>query len=405
LSAFVWIDHSEKKRRQVLEAIDQFREKDTRDELGIASIRDAISDALFPGTGALQTRARYFLFVPWMFQQFEAKRVPASELSRRAREFEIRLIDILAETDDRAGTIGIQTRKALQRFPSSIYWNGLKMLRIYQAEGSLGDYYRYAERARTQGAAALVEGEDEPVPGRRRLWHAKLPPAPASFPDGATFALTPDEADYLQERVLVNHPDSLFAFFLREGIDDSDVAFAWDHPVIERTSGPLRRHVELCRTFSEVMHGAPILYNLALAELEPRRPDVIENCEAMLEDWKEQLDARQRDLEHFDSDEFWRMVREFGATPSVPTRIFVDSWYTLVAQPAGRVGLNRSQPAKAMILARERQVKGPMARCENRRVREMWRGEAGLGQLGYRWGSAQTFINDVARAEEGTARA
>ena len=67
MSTFAWIDHSEKQRRQILEAIDLFREKDTRDELGIAGIRDAFSDMLFPGTGALQTRARYFLFVPWMY--------------------------------------------------------------------------------------------------------------------------------------------------------------------------------------------------------------------------------------------------------------------------------------------------------------------------------------------------
>jgi uncharacterized protein DUF6361 len=57
MSTFAWIDHSEKQRRQILEAIDLFREKDTRDELGIAGIRDAFSDMLFPGTGSLQTRA------------------------------------------------------------------------------------------------------------------------------------------------------------------------------------------------------------------------------------------------------------------------------------------------------------------------------------------------------------
>lgn len=405
MSTFVWLDHSEKQRRQVLEAIDQFREKDTRDELGLAGIRDAISDALFPGTGALQTRARYFLFVPWMFQQLDSKRVAAADISRRAREFEIRLIDILAESDDRAGTIGIQARKSLQRFPSSIYWNGLKMLRVYQAEGSLGDYYRQLERTRTQLVATLVDDDGERVAGRRGLWDLKLPKAPPSFPDEATFALTPEEASYLRERVLTNHPDSLFALFLREGVGDSDVAFAWDHPAIDRASATLRRRVELCRVFSEVMHGAPILYNLALAELEPRRPEVIENCDAMLSEWKERLDARQQDLEAFSSDEFWRMVREFGARPSVPTQLFVDGWRSRVVPPEGRAGLSGNASAKAVVLAREREVKGAMARCVNPRVREMWLGEAGLGQLGYRWGSAQTFLNDVARAEEARANA
>lgn len=43
-------------------------EPGTLDELGIGSIRDTFSDELFPGTSTIQTRARYFLFVPWIMQ-------------------------------------------------------------------------------------------------------------------------------------------------------------------------------------------------------------------------------------------------------------------------------------------------------------------------------------------------
>ena len=57
MSTFAWIDHSESQRCQILEAIDTFREKDTRDELGIAGIRDTFSEMLLSGTGSLQTRA------------------------------------------------------------------------------------------------------------------------------------------------------------------------------------------------------------------------------------------------------------------------------------------------------------------------------------------------------------
>src|SRR5664279_1959753 len=140
MSTFAWIDYSEKQRRQILEAIDLFREKDTRDELGVAGIRDAFSDMLFPGTGSLQTRARYFLFVPWMYLGFEAARVSSAEVARKGRAFEIALIDRLADSSDPAGTIGIQARSSLQRIPSSIYWNGLKLLGISQFPGSQAEY-------------------------------------------------------------------------------------------------------------------------------------------------------------------------------------------------------------------------------------------------------------------------
>lgn len=36
----------------------QFKERDTRDELGLGSLRDAIADLLFPGTSTIQTRLR-----------------------------------------------------------------------------------------------------------------------------------------------------------------------------------------------------------------------------------------------------------------------------------------------------------------------------------------------------------
>jgi len=85
MSTFTWIDHSEKPRRQILDAIDLFRKKDTRDELSIAGICNAFSDMLFPGTDALQKRARFFFFVPWMHLGFEAARVSSAEVARKGR--------------------------------------------------------------------------------------------------------------------------------------------------------------------------------------------------------------------------------------------------------------------------------------------------------------------------------
>ena len=46
-----------------------FAERESRDELGLGQIRDAIADALFPGTSTLLTRARHLLFVPWAYQK------------------------------------------------------------------------------------------------------------------------------------------------------------------------------------------------------------------------------------------------------------------------------------------------------------------------------------------------
>ena len=69
MSAFVWLDYSERERRKMLDVVDLFGEHDTRDELGIGSVRDAFADMLFPGTSTIMTRARYFLLVPWTYQR------------------------------------------------------------------------------------------------------------------------------------------------------------------------------------------------------------------------------------------------------------------------------------------------------------------------------------------------
>lgn len=308
MSTFAWIDHSEKQRRQIVEAIDLFREKDTRDELGIAGIRDAFSDMLFPGTGALQTRARYFFLVPWMYLGFEAARVPSAEVARKGRAFEIGLIDRLADSSDPAGTIGIQARSSLQRIPSSIYWNGLKLLRICQFPGSQAEYHRSLDRRTGAGSAVRRNDDGEVVGGVTRAWHASLPAAPSAFPSQVSFALTVPEARYLKGRVLENHRQSLFAFMLDRDYVDADAEFAWEHPASQQAPAELRRQIEHARCFSEVIHGAAILYNLYLGELDPRRDSVIENCNAMLEEWLGLITERRQPLLNWDREDFWKLL-------------------------------------------------------------------------------------------------
>jgi len=68
-----WPDHSEAEQRRAREIIQLFSQPESRDELGLGRIRDALSDTLFPGTSVLLTRARYFLFVPWLFREGERR--------------------------------------------------------------------------------------------------------------------------------------------------------------------------------------------------------------------------------------------------------------------------------------------------------------------------------------------
>ena len=81
-SRIAWLDHDAEARERSMRVLSMFGERDTRDELGLGSIRDNLADLLFPGTSTIQTRLRYMFFVPWVYQQVE------SELARVALESE-----------------------------------------------------------------------------------------------------------------------------------------------------------------------------------------------------------------------------------------------------------------------------------------------------------------------------
>lgn len=115
-STFTWLDYSEAERRKMLDVIDLFGEKTTRDELGLGGVRDAFADLLFSGTTTIQTRAKYFLFVPWMYLDPERKKVPTAKVRGRARDFEIWLAKKLG---DAGGAIGKVWQSAMK---SSHIW-------------------------------------------------------------------------------------------------------------------------------------------------------------------------------------------------------------------------------------------------------------------------------------------
>src|SRR3954463_9262121 len=131
-------DHDGAERRRMPEVIELFRERDTVDELGIGSVRDAFSNLLFPGTSVLHSRARYLLFVPWVYCELERQHVSSAEIAARARRDEIRLIDALIRGGEGEGNgvIGAVARDRLKQLPSYAYWNGLEVLGIRLYQGS-----------------------------------------------------------------------------------------------------------------------------------------------------------------------------------------------------------------------------------------------------------------------------
>src|SRR5437016_2751291 len=109
ISTFTWLDHREDDAQRVREALAAFDEQGMVDPLGFGVVRDAFSEQLFPGISTVQTRARYFLLVPWVYRRLDDEGVPPSEGTTRARELEVALIEaLLRGSTDPAGIIGRQ---------------------------------------------------------------------------------------------------------------------------------------------------------------------------------------------------------------------------------------------------------------------------------------------------------
>ncbi len=377
----------------MVEMVSLFRVRDTRDELGLGSIRDAFANLFFPGTSTLQTRARYFLFVPWLYLDYERRRVHSERVPRVLKRDEIRLIEALSAAGE-DGVIGGISGASLQRFPSSIYWNGLAQWGIRRFPGSQSQYHRWLDhfykhqkaRRRSEDGESLAESIDA-------NWDTHLPAPPETFPVGVDFDLLEEEARYLWERLLLTQPDSLLTTLVDRRQPVEDVAFIWQHPELVQFPEDQRRWIAHARKFSDGMHGAVILYNLMLAELRKDESLITEHRQALRVWWMD-LDARTGGLSHWDMDGFWKLVRGEKQIP-LRTERFVKQWLDELLVAQGLSDLSQRSPAREIVRQREVWLKRGRSRFQSRRHLEMWSGHSGLDQLDYRWTYARRITNDI----------
>ena len=70
-----WVDYSKDDKKKALDLLDSIYESGTLDELGLAPIRDGFSNLFFPGITTIQTKAKYFLIVPYALKEIYDRNV------------------------------------------------------------------------------------------------------------------------------------------------------------------------------------------------------------------------------------------------------------------------------------------------------------------------------------------
>lgn len=375
-----------------------FRTRETRDELGIGSIRDAFAEMLFPGTTTLQTRARYFLFVPWVYHNYERLKVPSSKVEVRLRNDEVRLIQALQEAGETDGVIGRIAGASLQRFPASIYWNGLRRWGILRFDGAQAQYHLELDQ-RSPLAHSSSHDADPSNRASRAIWDPSLPPQPRGFPGEADFCLNSEESEYLRDRLDLSCPDSLLAYLVRHTQQAADVPFPWMHPEYGGLPSELRTRLGYAHCFSLTMHGAALLYNLMLSQLRDRA-EWVEDYTTTLAEWQDELEAHGAMLKDWDRMAFWRLVSRYGNVPGT-TRRFVETWLSEVLPKAAKADPAGDPALRALVQARETWLKRGRSRFTSQRHRELWTGEAGTAALDFRWRVSSRIVNDILAGLEG----
>lgn len=384
-STLTWLDVSDRERKRALDVIDMFRESDTRDELGLGVIRDGFAEALFPGTSTIQTRAAYFLLIPWTACRLEERLCGSSGVAGQARGDEIRLIDALTTDGDLDGVIGQDARRNLKRLPSEVYWSGLRRWGIRLFPGSREQYYRQIESGLLGGRPRV----DLETDGTRRAlsgWHANLPTPPDGFPNEASMALRPDDATYLAERILVTCPGTLLAHLVEEPKIGDQRDFVWTHPAVRHAPPAVQEMVEQARRFSELMRGSALLYNRLIAE-ERKADAVVDDYDRDLSTWAAGISEIP-----WDGGAFWEQVERATSRVGQRTRAFVNEW-TALATTLGAAPIQSLPAASDLIRRRERDVKRHQVRLG--RPEALWGGNAGTGQLDFRWSTAWRLLHDI----------
>jgi len=392
MSSLAWIDFDEEERQRAHRIMALFQERESRDELGLGAIRDSIADHLFPGTSTIQTRLRYMLFIPWLFQRLEGRGMPQSQLHTEARGLEIRLVDALKSGGESNGIIGRDAGARLQRLPSSVYWAGLGIWGIRLFPGSIDSLFVSLSGVKRRRVS--LDSEDAAAgPRIAAIWSQSLPQPPDDLLDRAVFRLTAAEAEFIIDRLVATKPAALLTLLARKGID-VECDYIWTHPHLASFPARARRLVGHGEIFSQVMHGAALLYNLALSELRDR-DDWAADYRENIETWAAELNRSV--VRDWSLEDFWDAVEHPDHSIRPAAKRFVTRWRQLVID--GTTQIASAPAARQLVEERERQLKTSQSRYTNRAVRDRWTGASGVGRFNFRWNQAKSHLRDLVHAE------
>ena len=390
-----WIDFSKEERNKVLNVIHLLDEQGAVDELGIGTIRDAFADYFFPGTSTVQTRAKYFLIVPYVLLEAGSGKYgfDISSILRRIDNEERICRDILIKTSS-DGVIGSQDPKSwVLRTPSNIYWTGIKRLGIFKESLSVKEYIQQSLIQRSSKKAKEFGNREKDAEENERddfdagditsiqFWSLGNT-YHNNWRDKLTIELLPEEAVFLRTQIITSQRGSLFAFILKNNItlDKYNSFGALTEDIKDSVDPELRYMMELANDFNNLVSIITTRFNLIVFEGKNRRArekwdvlskDLNRRCKVNLKEVFNRLSIRNTKLKEF----LLRVQEEIR-----------EGDITAVDE---------------LIIDRETSLKGSKRAkvCRIGEYREPSYRWIGIDILDYRFTPAKIIINDIMNAE------
>ncbi|RGS79948.1 DUF6361 family protein [Coprococcus sp. AF21-14LB] len=391
-----WIDFSKEDRQKALDVISLLSEQGAVDELGIGIVRDAFANYFFPGTSTIQTRAKYFLIVPYILRDAVDGRY-GKDVNRilRAIDTEEKECGIkLLESNPKAeGVIGTRVlpKGWVARKPSDIYWNGIRTYGIFCDYGlSIPEYVSLAMKLNTQKSSAKLGNRNDEAEENEKddsdagdimnvnFWN--LPIYYDNWRDNLTIELTNEEALYLDKQIQKGAKGSLLEYVLKNRIDmnkyEDFVSMAAD--LSEKVEEKLSYMMKLACEFNNLVYMARVRFNVMLSE---------EENEVAVSEW-DRLKPQVKRRANVDLSAVFNKLE-----------LHNPGTYLFLSKLQEAFKALDIDAADELIKKRERQLKG-INRAKLNRTKEFDHSKwVGGGELDYRFSNARRIINDIYSGE------
>lgn len=391
-----WIDFSKEDRQKALDVINLLSEQGAVDELGIGIVRDAFANYFFPGTSTIQTRAKYFLIVPYILREAidgrygkDVNRILRA-IDAKEKECGIKLLEANPKAEGVIGT-RVLPKGWVARKPSDIYWNGIRTYGIFCDYGlSIPEYVSLAMKLNTQKSYAKFgnrndeaeenEKDDSDAGDIMNVSFWNLPIYHDNWRDNLTIELTNEEAFYLDKQIQKGAKGTLLEYVLKNHIDmnkyEDFATMAAD--LSEKVEEKLAYMMKLACEFNNLVYMARVRFNVMLSE---------EENEVAVSEW-DRLKPQVKRRANVDLSAVFNELE-----------LHNPGTYLFLSKLQEAFKALDIDAADELIKKREGQLKG-INRAKLNRTKEFDHSKwVGGGELDYRFSNARRIINDIYSGE------